>query len=240
MCATASFGRTRLRGCRPRLRNGARVIIVRNQTQLTAQLMESAPNLIGIGRVGVGLDNIDMGAATKLGIVVVAPLNANATSVAELALGLVLSLARKIPMADVSTKGGGWDRRGCTGMEIEGKTLGLCGFGRIGAMVATRARAFGMKLVAYDPFLKADSPNLIASGATYCGKLEEMLASADFCFPPHAARARDEKNVQRKVVRRDEARQLFHQHFARRLDGRDRVDRRVAIATFGRRRPGRP
>lgn len=158
----------------------ARVILVRNQTQLTAKVLEAAPKLVGIGRVGVGLDNIDVQTATKLGIVVVAPLNANATSVAELALGMILALARKIPEGDRSTKAGGWDRRGFTGIELEGKTLGICGFGRIGGMVAARARAFGMRLMVYDPVLKADSPNVVASGATYCAQLEELLANSDF------------------------------------------------------------
>jgi D-3-phosphoglycerate dehydrogenase len=158
----------------------ARVLLVRNQTQVTAKLLEAAPKLVGIGRVGVGLDNIDVATATKLGIVVVAPLNANATSVAELALGLMLALARKIPEGDRSTKAGGWDRRGCTGIELDGKTLGLCGFGRIGQMVAARAKAFGMKLMIYDPVLKPDSPSVVGSGATYCPQLEELLGKSDF------------------------------------------------------------
>lgn len=158
----------------------ARVVIVRNQTQLTAKVLEAALNLVGIGRVGVGLDNIDVQTATKLGIVVAAPLNANATSVAELALGFILALARKLPEGDRATKAGGWDRRTFTGMEIEGKTLGICGFGRIGGMVASRAKAFGMKLMVYDPVLKADSPNVVASGATYCADLNDLLAASDF------------------------------------------------------------
>jgi D-3-phosphoglycerate dehydrogenase len=158
----------------------ARALVVRNQTQVTAELLAAVPKLIGIGRVGVGLDNINLEAASKLGIVVVAPLNANAVSVAELALGLMLALARKIPAADQSTKAGGWDRQGCTGIELEGKTLGICGFGRIGRLVADRARAFGMRLMAFDPLLKADSAALSAAGVTFCERLEDLLAEADF------------------------------------------------------------
>lgn len=158
----------------------ARAIMVRNQTQVTGDLITSAAMLIGVGRVGVGLDNIDVATASKLGVVVVAPLNANAVSVAELALGLMLALARKIPQSDRSTKGGGWDRRGCTGIELDGKTVAICGLGRIGRLVAVRARAFGMKVVVFDPFVKADSPALAETGATLCGKLEEALAKADF------------------------------------------------------------
>jgi|ERR1043166_1218385 D-3-phosphoglycerate dehydrogenase len=158
----------------------ARTIMVRNQTQLTAELLASAKQLSAIGRIGVGLDNIDVAAATKQGIVVIAPLNANATSVAELALGLMLALARKIPFSDRSTKAGGWDRKGCTGIELEGKTLTLCGLGRIGRQVALRARAFGMRIVVFDPYVKSDSPALAGLDATLCAKLEDALAQADF------------------------------------------------------------
>jgi len=118
--------------------------------------------------------------ASARGIVVVAPLEANAVSVAELALGLMLALARKIPCADRSTKAGGWDRRGCTGLELAGKTLALCGFGRIGRLVAARARAFGMQLAVFDPFLKADAPALVEFDAKLCTNLEDALAVADF------------------------------------------------------------
>jgi D-3-phosphoglycerate dehydrogenase len=158
----------------------ARTVMVRNQTQLTAEILGAATQLIGIGRVGVGLDNIDVPTATKQGTVVIAPLNANAVSVAELAIGLILALARKIPRGDGSTKAGEWDRRGCTGIELDGKTLGLCGFGRIGRLVAARARVFGMKLLVFDPFVKPDSPGFTETGATLCGKLEDFLAAADF------------------------------------------------------------
>jgi D-3-phosphoglycerate dehydrogenase len=158
----------------------AKVLMVRNQTQVTGDLLEAAPRLLGVGRLGVGLDNIDLATASRLGIVVVAPLGANATSVAELALGLILALARKIPQADQSTKAGSWDRKGCTGVELEGKTLAICGFGRIGAKVARRAHAFGMRNVTYDPFLKADSPVLHETGTLLSGNLEDALAQADF------------------------------------------------------------
>ncbi len=158
----------------------ARTLMVRNQTQVTADLLAAAPNLIAVGRLGVGLDNIDVAAASALGIVVIAPLDANATSVAELTLGFILALARKIPQADRSTKAGGWDRKGCMGLELAGKTLAICGFGRIGRLVAARARAFGMRLLVYDPFVNPDSPAVIDAGAKSCHRLEEALAEADF------------------------------------------------------------
>ena len=120
----------------------AKSIVARNQTKLPAEILGQAPKLLAIARLGVGLENVDVKFATENGIVVIAPLNANATSVAELTFGLMLSLARKIPFADRSTKAGGWDRKACTGIEMDRKNILICGFGRIGRMVATRARAF--------------------------------------------------------------------------------------------------
>ena len=158
----------------------ARAVMVRNQTQLTAAVLAAAPKLIAIGRVGVGLDNIDLPTATARGIAVIAPLEANAVSVAELTLGLLLALARKLPQADRSTKAGGWDRRGCTGLELAGKTLAICGFGRIGKLVAKRAAAFGMRLVVFDPFVKPGDATLVETAAILCARLDEALAQADF------------------------------------------------------------
>jgi D-3-phosphoglycerate dehydrogenase len=159
---------------------GARAILVRNQTQLTAEILAAAPRLLAIGRVGVGLDNIDVPAASKSGVVVIAPLDANAASVAELTMAFALALARKIPQADRSTKAGGWDRKGCTGVELDGKTFAICGFGRIGRRVAVMARAFGMKPLVFDPFVKSDSPSLAETGSSWVATLEEALAGTDF------------------------------------------------------------
>lgn len=158
----------------------SRVVMIRNQTQLTAEILSGAKNLLAIGRVGVGLDNIDVKFATGKGIVVIAPLNANATSVAELTLGLMLSLARKIPFADRSTKSGGWDRKNCTGIELDRKTILICGFGRIGRMVAARAKVFGMRIVIFDPFIEENSTHIGEVGATLATNFEEALAIADF------------------------------------------------------------
>jgi D-3-phosphoglycerate dehydrogenase / 2-oxoglutarate reductase len=158
----------------------ARAVMVRNQTKLTAEVLSEAKNLLAIGRVGVGLDNIDVKFATEKGIVVIAPLNANATSVAELTLGLMLSLARKIPFGDRSTKSGEWDRKNCTGIELDRKTILICGFGRIGRMVAARAKVFGMRIVVFDPFIDENSTHIGEVGATLATKLEDGLAVADF------------------------------------------------------------
>jgi D-3-phosphoglycerate dehydrogenase len=152
-----------------------RTVMIRNQTKLTRAVIEAAPGLLAIGRVGVGLDNIDVAAATQAGVVVIAPLDANAVSVAELTMGLVVALARKIPMADRSTKAGGWDRKGCTGIELAGKTIALIGFGRIGKLMAARAHAFGMRVVVFDPFVKEE-----ASGIAVIPDLHTALAQADF------------------------------------------------------------
>ncbi|MGB0579630.1 MAG: hydroxyacid dehydrogenase [Limisphaerales bacterium] len=157
----------------------ARSVILRNQTKLTADVLGAATNLRGIGRLGVGLDNIDVTKASEDGIVVVAPLNANAVSVAELAMGLMLSLARKLAAADRDTKAGGWNRKTFTGFELDGKTLAVCGFGRIGRMVATRAKAFGMNIVAFDPFVKTDDPGLKELGATLTDSVAGAVGCAD-------------------------------------------------------------
>src|SRR5262249_5337054 len=115
-----------------------------------------------------------------LGIVVVAPLGGNATSVAEFTFGLLLAVARKIPLADHATRSGIWDRKACMGVELDGKTLAICGFGRVGQQVATRARAFGLRLRPYDPLLAADAPAWQESGVIRCSSLIETLAGADF------------------------------------------------------------
>lgn len=157
---------------------GCRAIIVRNQTKVDRSLIRAAPQLQVIGRAGVGLDNVDAGAATEAGVVVAFTPEQNAISVAELALGMMLALARKIPAGDASTKGGRWDRAAFTGTELFGKTLGLVGLGRIGFLVAMRARAFGMRIVAHDAFVSPDSVLVAESGATLVS-LEELLAQAD-------------------------------------------------------------
>jgi D-3-phosphoglycerate dehydrogenase len=162
-----------------------RAIIVRNQTQVNAELIGAAKRLLVIGRSGVGLDNIDMKAAGDAGIVVAFAPEQNSISVAELVLGLMLSMARKIPAADRSTRGGAWDRQTFLGVELYGKTLGVVGLGRIGYLTAMRARAFGMDIVAHDNFVNPDAFTVAESRAKLVG-LDELLAAADFvsCHVP--------------------------------------------------------
>lgn len=155
-----------------------RALIVRNQTQVSAAVISAAPELLVIGRAGVGLDNIDLDAAKQAGIVIASTPDQNAISVAELAIGLMLSLARFIPAADQDTKKGNWNRHKFIGTELYGKTLGILGAGKIGYLTARRARAFGMRIVACDPFLSQDNILLSDLDAELL-PLEDLLPRAD-------------------------------------------------------------
>jgi len=158
---------------------GVRALIVRNQTRVTEAVLEAAPRLKIVGRAGAGLDNIDTAAAARRGVVVSYTPAENSVSVAELVLGLLLSLVRELPAAVEETRRGGWDRARFTGGELFGKTLGIVGLGRIGRLVAGRARGFGMTLLACDACLTADSPAVRENGARLVS-FEELLAEADF------------------------------------------------------------
>jgi len=131
----------------------ADALVVRSAVQADAKLLESAPKLRVIGRAGVGVDNIDTDAATHRGIVVMNTPGANAVAVAELTLGLMISLARSIPRANSTMHAGKWDKKTLQGQELRGKTLGIVGLGRIGLEVARRAASFGMEIIGYDPFV---------------------------------------------------------------------------------------
>lgn len=154
----------------------ARAVIVRNQTQITRELIEQSSRLEIIARAGAGLDNVDTEAAAEAGIVVSYAPAENSLSVAELVLGLLLSLARRIPAAWADTRNGGWDRKTFTGVELSGRTLGIVGFGRIGRLVAERARAFGMRLLAHDEFLPAE---VFDEAGAESVSLEKLLAESD-------------------------------------------------------------
>jgi D-3-phosphoglycerate dehydrogenase len=156
-----------------------RALIVRNQTQVNADLIAAGQRLLVIGRAGVGLDNVDHDAASKAGIVVTFAPEQNSISVAELALGLMLSLARMIAAADRSTKGGGWDRKRFTGTELFGKTLGIVGLGRIGFLTAMRARAFGMDVLVHDTQVNPDEFTVSETRAALVS-LPELLKRSDF------------------------------------------------------------
>ena len=137
----------------------ADALVVRSATKVNASLIASAPNLRVIARAGTGIDNVDLDAASARGILVMNAPGGNSVSVAEHALALMLSLARSVPVADASMKKGVWDKKKLTGAELRGKKLGLVGLGRIGQEVAARARAFGMDVVAHDPFISEQVAN---------------------------------------------------------------------------------
>jgi D-3-phosphoglycerate dehydrogenase len=157
---------------------GFRAVLVRNQTAVTAELIASAPELIVIGRAGVGLDNVNVQAAEQSGIVVTLTPDQNAISVAELAIGMMISLARFLPAADIDTKEGNWSRIRFTGIELYGKTLGIVGAGKIGYLTAKRAQAFGMKILAFDPFLSPDNVFLSELQAPLV-EIDELLERSD-------------------------------------------------------------
>src|SRR5262249_17536085 len=136
-----------------------------------------ATRLRVIARAGTGIDNVDVSAATDRGIIVMNAPGANSVSVAELALAFLLSLSRAIPAADASMKRGVWDKKNLTGAELRGKTLGIVGLGRIGQEVAARARAFGMQLIAHDPFI---SEQIAESLGIELLSLDDLCARSDY------------------------------------------------------------
>src|SRR5437763_8209146 len=152
-------------------------LIVRSATRVTAELMDAAQSLRVIGRAGVGVDNIDVTAATSRGVVVMNAPDGNTITTAEHTIALLVALARSVPQANSSLKAGKWERKNFVGTELQGKTLGIVGLGRIGKIVASRASALGMKIVAYDPFIATEqSRDLEIESAAF----DEVLSRADF------------------------------------------------------------
>jgi D-3-phosphoglycerate dehydrogenase len=152
-------------------------LIVRSQTKATAKLMDATGKLRVIGRAGVGVDNIDVAAATARGIVVMNAPDGNTITTAEHTIALLIALARNIPQANSSVKAANWERKRFVGAELQHKVLGIVGLGRIGRAVAVRARAFGMKIVAHDPFIASDQARDLE---IECAPLDEVFARADF------------------------------------------------------------
>jgi D-3-phosphoglycerate dehydrogenase / 2-oxoglutarate reductase len=166
----------------PELENaveGIDALIIRNQTKITPTLLNKARNLKVIGRAGAGYDNIDVPSASLAGVVVSFSPEENAVSVAEHVFALLLSLARKVPGADRSTRNGGWERKKFHGFELLGKTLGIFGLGKIGVRVAIRAKAFGMRILAHDAYLSSTSLHVTESGATLV-PADRLFAESDF------------------------------------------------------------
>src|SRR5271154_6410369 len=152
-------------------------LAIRSAPKVTAKLLEQANGLKVIGRAGIGVDNIDIPAATARGIIVMNTPFGNSITTAEHAITLMLALARQIPEADASTRAGKWEKNKFLGVEIFGKTLGIIGCGNIGSIVADRAKGLKMKVVAYDPFLSAERAQDLGVEKV---ELNDLLARADF------------------------------------------------------------
>ena len=155
----------------------ADALVVRSAVQVGAKLLESAPKLRVIGRAGVGVDNIDIDAATHSGIVVMNTPGANAVAVAEITLGVMVSMARSIPRANTTMHTAKWEKKSLQGTELRGKTLGIVGLGRVGLEVARRARSFGMELVGYDPFI---APVIARENQVALLSLDEVFKRSDY------------------------------------------------------------
>src|SRR5215471_6841685 len=153
-------------------------MVVRSETKVTRKVIEAASSLRVVGRAGVGVDNVDVDAATEHGVVVMNTPGGNTISTAELSFAMLLSLARRVPQAYSSMSAGKWDRKQFQGSELCGKTLGVLGLGRIGTEVAKRALAFGMRVLAYDPFLTEARAKSI--GIQMEADLDNLYRDADF------------------------------------------------------------
>jgi D-3-phosphoglycerate dehydrogenase len=156
---------------------GAHALIVRSATQVTAEVLEVGTELVVVGRAGIGLDNVDVEAATRRGVMVVNAPQSNIVSAAEHTMALLLAQARNVPQAHAALTAGRWERARWEGVELADKTLAIVGLGRIGKLVADRAKAFGMRLVAYDPFVSADRARQMGVELLM---LEQVVAEADF------------------------------------------------------------
>jgi len=156
----------------------AHALVVRSETKITKKVIDAAPHLRVVGRAGVGVDNVDVDAATQRGIVVMNTPGGNTISTAELTFSMLMSLARKIPQAHMSMKEGKWSRKDFQGTELYNKTLGILGMGRIGSEVAKRALAFGMKVLAYDPYLSLARAKALQVDLKE--NPEDVYAEADF------------------------------------------------------------
>ncbi|MDE3087007.1 MAG: phosphoglycerate dehydrogenase [Acidobacteriota bacterium] len=156
---------------------GAHALVIRSATQVTDEVLAAGSDLVAVGRAGIGLDNVDVEAATRRGVMVVNAPQSNILSAAEHTMALLLAQARNVPQAHAGLVGGKWERSKWEGVELHGKTLGVVGLGRIGALVAQRALAFGMRLCAYDPYVSAERARQM--GVELLG-LDELMAESDF------------------------------------------------------------
>lgn len=169
----------------------AAALIIRSATKVDRAMLEAAPNLKLVGRAGVGVDNVDLNAATDRGVIVMNAPDGNTVATAELAIGLMLALARHIPAAQAAMQAGQWEKKAFMGVELRNKTLGLIGFGRVGKAVAKRALAFEMTVIAYDPYVSVDGArdlgvNMVA--------LDDLYARSDF-ISLHAVTSQENRHM---------------------------------------------
>lgn len=155
----------------------ANALVIRSGVKITAEVFDAAPNLLAIARAGVGVDNVDLEAATEHGVIVMNTPGGNTISTAEHTFGLMLALARHLPQGDASLRAGRWDRKNFTGIELKGKTLGVVGFGRVGQAIAKRALAFEMRVIAYDPFL---DDSIFAANSVERVDIQALYEQSDF------------------------------------------------------------
>ncbi len=156
---------------------GAAALVIRSATKVTEDVLEAGQDLVVVGRAGIGLDNVDVPAATRRGVMVVNAPESNVLSAAEHAMALLLAQARNLPQAHAALVAGRWERSRWDGVELHGKTLGVVGLGRVGALVAHRAAAFGLRLIAFDPYVSSERARQL--GVELMG-LEDLITQADF------------------------------------------------------------
>ena len=170
---------------------GAHALVIRSATTVTAEVLAAGRDLVVVGRAGIGLDNVDVAAATAQGVMVVNAPQSNILTTAEHTLALLLSQARNVPQANAALKAGKWQRSKWEGVELYGKTLGVVGLGRIGTLVAQRALAFGMRLAAFDPYVSRERARQLGVELM---TLEELVGQADF-LTIHAVKTKETLNM---------------------------------------------
>ena len=214
----------------------ADALLVRSAVQVNQEVLAKAPKLRVIGRAGVGVDNVDLDAATAAGVLVMNTPGGNAISVAEHTLALMLAMARYIPQANASTRAGKWEKKKFLGNELRGKTLGIVGLGSIGREVVKRARAFEMRIVAHDPYVTSQIAHDLGVELV---DLPKLYAAERLHHAARGAHARDAGHALARGLRADERRRAHRQLRARRTGRRGGAGRGAGQRQSGRRGAGR-
>ena len=191
-------------------------LVVRSQTKVIADILNAGTKLRVVGRAGVGVDNVDVETATRRGIVVLNAPGGNTISTAEHAFSLLLCVARKIPQADANVRAKNWDKKSFEGVELYNKTLGVIGMGRIGSELSRRAIAFGMRVLAYDPYLSATRARSLQ--VELVNELDDLLSGADFISLHTPLTARNTPHSRCRAVGENEAQRAHYQLRPRRFD----------------------